>query len=174
MAETSIEVVSSCKNLFITSSAYTAGATGADIFIRNLDTGTTSTTSPYSMTYSSANGTGQIMVNVADLPGSGGVYEIKIYESGAVAAKKLVLIKCDIDCCLVKLTNELIDCACDCARCSTSLAKAQKIYLLLYSAQTAVENYNTATITNSGYAVDATNKYTKAREICDASCGCDC
>ena len=172
--KTSITVISSCKYLFITSSAYTPGALGAEVYIRNLETGTTSSTSPYTITYNGANNTGQVMVNIEDLPGAGGVFEITIVEDGATVAKKLVLIHCDIDCCLVKLTNELIDCACDCARCSTALAKAQKIFLLLNSAKTAVENYNEITITNSGYAVDAMNKYKKAKEICDATCGCDC
>lgn len=174
MASTTIKVVSSCKYLFIKSNAYTAGAATGEVSIRALSTGTTSSTSPYTLTYNGANNFGQVMVNVADLPGSGGVYELTIVENGGEVAKKLVIVKCDIDCCLVKLTNELIDCACDCAKCSTSLAKAQKIYLLLKSAETAAENYNVSTLTNEGYAVDAVNKYTKAKEICDASCGCDC
>ena len=174
MASTTIKVISSCKYLFIKSRAYTAGAVTGDIYIRNLQTGTYSSTSPYTIPYSGANNFGQVMVDIQDLPGAGGVYELDIREGGVTARKQLVIVKCDIDCCLVKLTNELIDCACDCAKCSTSLAKAQKIYLLLKSAETAAENYNVATITNSGYALDAMNKYKKAKEICDASCGCDC
>tara|TARA_R110002012_G_C11406852_1_gene586494 strand:+ start:30 stop:554 length:525 start_codon:yes stop_codon:yes gene_type:complete len=174
MASTTIKVISSCKYLFIKSRAYTAGAVTGDIYIRNLETGTYSSTSPYTISYSGANNFGQILVDVQDLPGAGGVYELDIREGGTTAKKQLAIVKCDIDCCLVKLTNELIDCACDCARCSTSLAKAQKIYLLLRSAETAAENYNVAEITNAGYALDAMNKYKKAKEICDASCGCDC
>jgi|21_taG_2_1085346.scaffolds.fasta_scaffold12443_2 hypothetical protein len=173
MASTTIKVISSCKYLFIKSNAYTSGAATGDLTITSL---TTSTASPntYSLTYNGPNNFGQVLVNIADLPGSGGVYEMEITENGGVVGKKLVLIHCDIDCCLVKLTNELIDCACDCAKCATSLAKAQKIFLLLKSAETAVETYNVSTITNPGYAIDATNKYKKAKEICDASCGCDC
>ena len=174
MAYTNAKVISSCKYLFIKSKPYTAGATSGDIYIRNLQTGTTSSTSPYNIPYSGPNNFGQVMVNVEDLPGAGGVYELDIHESGTSAKKQIVIVKCDIDCCLVKLTNELIDCACDCAKCATSLAKAQKIYLLLKSAETAAENYNVSTITNAGYALDAMNKYKKAKEICDASCGCDC
>ena len=173
MASTSIKVVSSCKYLFIKSKAYTSATTG-ELTITNLDTGTSSSNSPHTLTYNGPSNFGQVLIDVNDLPGSGGVYRITIEENGAPVKQQLVLVKCDIDCCLVKLTNELIDCACDCAKCATSLAKAQKIYLLIHSAETAIDMFNTSTISNQGYALDAKNKYKKAREICDASCGCDC
>ena len=173
MASTTIKVISSCKYLFVRSNAYNSGATTGQITVTSLETGTASGTI-YPLTYNGPNNFGQVMVNIADLPGTGGPYEFEFVENGGVVAKKLVLIHCNIDCCLVKLTNELIDCACDCAKCATSLAKAQKIFLLLKSAETAIENYNEVTTSNSGYAIDATNKYNKAKEICDASCGCDC
>jgi len=171
MAST-INVTSSCKFLYIKSNAYTAGATTGEITITDVQTGTDAS-SIYTLTYNGTNNFGQVLINTADLPSSGrGVFRLSIRENGGIVAKKLVLIKCDIDCCLVKLTNELIDCECDCAKCASSLAKAQKIFLLLHSSETAVENYNT--LSNEGYALDAMNKYKKAKEICDASCGCDC
>ena len=70
------------------------------------------------------------------------------------------------------MTNELIDCSCDCARCSKTLAKAQKIYLLLESAASAVEI--AADTQSDAYYQDILSKYKKAREICDNNCGCDC
>ena len=86
-----------------------------------------------------------------------------------------VLLHCDIDCCLTKLTNELIDCACDCAKCATSLAKAQKIFLLLQSANYALIQANDSEASaRPGFIQDANSKYLKAKEICDESCGCDC
>ena len=168
---TTIKIISSCKYLFIKSGSYTGAATGT-VTITN--TGTGISTSPYSLTYNGPGDFGQVMVDIADLSGPGGIYELDFQENSQTVSKKLVLLKCDIDCCLVKLTNELIDCACDCAKCATSLAKAQKIYLLIHSAETAIDMFNTSTISNQGYALDAKNKYKKAREICDASCGCDC
>ena len=88
---------------------------------------------------------------------------------------KAVLLHCDIDCCLTKLTNELIECACDCAKCATSLAKAQKIFLLLKSADYAIVQANDATVSaRPGFIQDANSKYLKAKEVCDTSCGCDC
>ena len=170
MAYTNIKVVSSCKYLFIKGKSYT-GANSATLKITSLHA--QGSTEVYTLNYSS-NGTGQLMVNIPDLPFSGGVYEIDIIENANSAAKKLVMIHCDIDCCLVKLTNELLDCECDCAKCASSLAKAEKIYLLLHSANTAIDLFNTATSSNSGYSLDAANKYKKAKELCDASCGCNC
>ena len=85
------------------------------------------------------------------------------------------LLHCDIDCCLTKLTNELIDCACDCAKCASSLAKAQKVYLLITSADYAIIQANEGSDSaRPGFIKDAKTKYLKAKEICDESCGCDC
>ena len=76
---------------------------------------------------------------------------------------------------ILNITNELIDCACDCAKCSSVLAKAQKIMLLLKSAEYSLKQSNVVgTTLKAGYITDANNKYTKAREVCDNSCGCDC
>jgi len=105
-----------------------------------------------------------------------GVITVISYINGAEKDRQTVILNCDIDCCLAKLTNELIDCACDCVRCSKTLAKAQKVMLLLKAAEYSVNqsnNFNNATLA-TGYITDAHNKYTKAREVCDNSCGCDC
>ena len=81
----------------------------------------------------------------------------------------------DLDCCLTKLTNELLECACDCLKCNSVLAKAQKIFLLIKSADYALSQINVLNPGSiAGYLLDAQNKYTKAKEICDESCGCDC
>jgi hypothetical protein len=170
MAYTNVNVISSCKYLFVKGNSYT-GANEATLKIKPLHA--QGSTEVYTLIYAS-NNAGQIMINIPDLPFSGGVYEIDIIENATSVAKKLVMIHCDIDCCLVKLTNELLDCECDCAKCASSLAKAEKIYLLLHSANTAIELFNNVNTSNSGYALDAANKYKKAKELCDASCGCNC
>ena len=54
-----------------------------------------------------------------------------------------------------------------------TMAKAQKVFLLLQSAQSAVEIASTD-VNNTGYYKDILAKYNKAKEICDNSCGCDC
>jgi len=69
----------------------------------------------------------------------------------------------------------LLACACDCPRCASTLAKAQKIFLLLRSAQSAVELAQTVEgSVNMGYYIDILNKYKKAVELCGSLCGCDC
>ena len=170
MAYTNVQVISSCKYIFIKGKSYT-GADNASIKIKPLHESGSEVS--YDLSYAS-NGVGQVMVNIPDLPFSGGVYEIDVIENGNSVTKKIIMIHCDLDCCLVKLTDELLDCECDCAKCATSLAKAEKIYLLVHAAKTAVDLNNTATLSNSGYALDAANKYKKAKELCDASCGCNC
>ena len=165
-----ISVLNSCEFLAVTASQYDSTVTGADIVITNIDPNIASSYTA-ALTYSS--GKGQINIPISNLSSPTGVFKVCVVEAGIVQACKPVLIKCDIDCCLVKLTDELIDCSCDCARCASTMAKAQKIFLLLASAQSAVEIAGTD-VTNSGYNVDILSKYKKAKEICDDSCGCDC
>tara|TARA_R100000315_G_C5165842_1_gene95613 strand:- start:54 stop:362 length:309 start_codon:yes stop_codon:yes gene_type:complete len=100
----------------------------------------------------------------------------ELEENGIIVSSKALLIHCDIDCCIVKLTNELLACECDCPKCSSALAKAQKVFLLLQSANAKVDEVNSeprgSTVT--GHYEDISDKYKKAREICDGSCGCEC
>ena len=132
-----------------------------------------------SPTFSLVDGSGPINypIAVTDISVQYGIVMIQLKTTAGVklGEPQAVLLHCDIDCCLTKLTNELIDCACDCARCSTSLAKAQKIFLLLTSADYAIRQANDApTSSRPGFIQDANSKYLKAKEICDESCGCNC
>lgn len=162
-----INVTNSCKILSLRANQYDTTSVDANIVFTNLEDGATHTVV---MAYTA--GKGRINVPVDNLPAANGVYRACLSENGIEYTCKPVLIKCNIDCCLTKLTNELIDCACDCPRCASSLAKAQKIFLLLESAASAVEIAG-ANQSNS-YFTDIYNKYKKAKEICDNSCGCDC
>ena len=55
------------------------------------------------------------------------------------------------------------------------LAKAQKVFLLIKSAEHALDQISAGSgPIQTGDLVDAHTKYTKAKEICDNSCGCDC
>tara|TARA_R100001463_G_scaffold83698_1_gene138266 strand:- start:229 stop:732 length:504 start_codon:yes stop_codon:yes gene_type:complete len=163
-----INVVNSCKLLAMNAKRYDPNSLQASIQITNVDS---SSSISVIMNYDAA-GRGRINVPVSNLPTSNGVYRACLSEDGIEYACIPVLIKCDIDCCLTKLTDELIDCSCDCARCATTLAKAQKIYLLLESAASAVEIASESQ--SQSYFEDILDKYKKAREICDNNCGCDC
>ena len=115
-------------------------------------------------------------IPVSELSVSSGIITVIVKTaSGTEVDRKTVLLHCDIDCCLTKLTNELIECSCDCAKCASSLAKAQKILLLLKSADYAIVQANDSEVNaRPGFILDANSKYLKAKEVCDNSCGCDC
>jgi hypothetical protein len=108
------------------------------------------------------------------LPGNG-VFTVQFYDTvtSLVTASSAIVVACDIDCCIAKQVNELIDCACECHRCSKALALAQEVYLLLYSAKVAAGKVDISTAAG-GYVLDAYKKYIKAKELCDLSCGCNC
>mgnify|MGYP003648358079 CR=1 FL=1 len=166
-----ISVFNSCKFLAISVSRYTATVNSADIVISNIDSNIAGSYTA-AVTYDTS-GNGNINIPVSNLSAANGAFKVCVVEDGIEIACKPILLKCDIDCCLVKLTDELIDCSCDCPRCASTMAKAQKIFLLLASAQSAVEIAGSNT-DNSGYHQDILVKYKKAKEICDNSCGCDC
>jgi len=165
-----VNVTNSCKILAVMGSRYDPSSISADVIITEAVPGGGSYTAV--MDYDASTGRGRINVPVVNLTVPYGAFKVCIVEGGTEYACKPILIHCDIDCCLAKLTNELLDCACDCPRCATALAKAQKIFLLLQSAESAVEIASASQA--SGYYTDIYEKYSKAKEICDNSCGCDC
>tara|TARA_R100000234_G_scaffold117205_1_gene95299 strand:+ start:69 stop:584 length:516 start_codon:yes stop_codon:yes gene_type:complete len=167
-----INVFNSCKFLAIRVKRYDPGATTADIVVSNIDPTITGSYTA-AVNYDAFTGRGIINIPTENLSSKNGVFKVCVVENSIEVACKPVLIKCDIDCCLVKLTDELIDCSCDCPRCAKTLAKAQKVFLLLQSAQSAVDIASTD-VNNTGYHLDILEKYNKAKEICDNSCGCDC
>ena len=105
--------------------------------------------------------------------GGNGVFEVQWDVAAVLTDANGLVVHCDIDCCLAALTRELVECDCNCAKCSKALAKAQKIFLLLNSAQRAASLLD-ITSYNTGYLQDAYDKYNTAKDICDLSCGCDC
>ena len=163
-----IKVTNSCNVLVITASRYDITSLQANITITDLYDGGNYTAV---LNYDAA-GNGTVSVPVSSLSASYGAFKACLLEGNVTYVCKPILLNCDIDCCLVKLTNELIDCSCDCPRCASALAKAQKIFLLLKSAKSAVEIAGDTQ--GSGYFEDILSKYLKAKEICDNSCGCDC
>ena len=166
-----VQSLNACTVISVNADSYT-GHAPAEIKFTELDTGSVYT---QILNYSGSPLSGQTNILVSDLPASNGAYKVSLYESGAEVARRPLLLHCDIDCCLSKLTNELIDCACDCPKCSSALAKAQKVFLLLQSALSSAELATTQLGSrNSGYYTDILEKYLKAKSICDNSCGCNC
>ena len=73
---------------------------------------------------------------------------------------------CEIYCCIAALVQSAIDCHCQCDRCDEDLKKAEKVDLLIKSAQHSA--YSDTNIT------DAVNKYNKAKDFCTETCACGC
>tara|TARA_R110002012_G_scaffold197044_1_gene365563 strand:+ start:477 stop:989 length:513 start_codon:yes stop_codon:yes gene_type:complete len=166
-----VKVSNDCKILVIHGKSYVSGSSG-EISITNVDTGAAIFPNPV-IVFSGANNVGSVHIDIGTFPSPNGLYKICLIENSVEQVCKPILIHCDLDCCLTKLTNELLACACDCPKCSTTLAKAQKIFLLLQSALSTV-SIASADSSNQGYYTDILNKYKKAVELCDSSCGCDC
>ena len=165
-----VKTVSSCKNISINVRPITTATTGS-IKITSLTSGGVTT---HSVAFSGP--VTKLLLPVSSLAASTGAFKLRLFEGTTKTSTKALLIHCDIDCCLTKLTNELLACECDCPKCASALSKAQKVFLLLQSAIATVEEVNSdprgSTIT--GYYSDINDKYIKAKEICDNSCGCDC
>ena len=158
-----VNAAASCKNIFVILN-YTSSQT--QTFSLDVTNGTSSILSVANPTFTIPPNSGPISypIPLSDLSISNGVVDVVISLQGSIYEKQAVLIHCDIDCCLSKLTNELIDCACDCAKCSSSLAKAQKVFLLLQSADYAIVQANDTSdaAVRSGFITDANSKYLKA------------
>ena len=119
-------------------------------------------------------GTGSMVVPTSNFTTSNGVYQLKLQDSAGDVAYAAALGHCDLDCCLAKKTNELLECSCSCDKCSTILAQAHRIFLLIKAAETAVAQVGSDVTKNQGLIIDAESKYSKALELCGSSCGCNC
>ena len=166
-----VQVHTSCEFLTIRTKSYINASSGT-ITITHYDTGAIYSTTIY---FSGQGGYGVITIPTSVLSSQYGLYKVCLIEEGEEQTCNPVLIACDIDCCLTDLVNELLACACDCPKCASSLAVAQKVFLLLQAANSSATLASaTYGSTNPGYYQDISNKYQKAVELCDTSCGCDC
>ena len=75
------------------------------------------------------------VVTAAEIGGGNGIYVVNHVFEGSIFARAAVLLSCDILCCLASKMNELLKCDCDCTKCADQLAEAQKIFLLLKTAE---------------------------------------
>jgi len=72
---------------------------------------------------------------------------------------------CELYCCIAKLVESGISCTCNCSKCDDDIRTAEQIHLLVKSAESAA---------TQGTVTDAIDKYTKAKSLCDTTCGCGC
>jgi hypothetical protein len=163
-------LISNCSTVTVTVTDTLAGLSTSDA-ISIIDYSGTYATGNQSVVGLPANGFMDVIVTV---PGNG-VFTLDFKQDNGGGLSTVdtagLVVACDIDCCLAELTEELMGCSCDCPKCSTTLAKTQKIFLLLNSAIADAGLYD---LSNTGYILGAYNKYTKAKSMCTGLCGCDC
>ena len=56
----------------------------------------------------------------------GGILVVKHIVDGQVVSTEAILSGCDILCCLAKKMEDLLDCNCECMKCSDDLVSTQK------------------------------------------------
>ncbi len=106
--------------------------------------------------------------------GYGGVMTVVHLEAGTVVSTSAVLVSCDILCCLAKKMEDLLDCNCECMKCSDDLVSAQKIFLLLKTAEAELATASGTLLERNAIIANAEKKYNKAAEMCSGHCGCNC
>jgi len=156
-----------CKYIAIGATETIGSNFGAEIVITD-DFGAVVTITT-SFTFSGAEASHTLSIPL--VASSYGVFKVELKQNSILIATTAVVSHCDVDCCLATLTNSLLDCSCECTTCAPSLAKAQKVFLLIKSAEDAALSYDGS---SSTYLTDAYNKYKKAVALCNLSCGCGC
>ena len=106
--------------------------------------------------------------------GYGGIMTVTHLEAGVEVATSALLVSCDILCCLAKKMEDLLDCNCECMKCSDDLVSAQKIFLLLKTAEAELATASGTLLERNAVIANAEKKYNKAAEMCSGHCGCNC
>ena len=116
------------------------------------------------------------VIQTSVLGTNNGVFHVKHLYDDRVMNHTIVLGTCDVLCCLAKKMDELLDCNCDCTKCASQLADAQKIFLLIKAAESELAAYAGGGVLLNTEAViaNAEKKYNKAVEMCGGHCGCNC
>jgi hypothetical protein len=117
------------------------------------------------------------VVNASQVSGKNGIYLVEHFSDGTLLTKGAILFACDVLCCIASKLNELLDCDCDCNKCSPHFVEAQKIFLLLKTAEADLANAgdNGNTLEQIQAVIDnAEEKYKTAQDMCAGHCGCNC
>ena len=94
-----------------------------------------------------------------------GVINIKVAPTVGDPIYGSAVASCELYCCVAKLVEEGINCTCNCSKCDDDIKTAEKVHLLIKSAEASA---------NKGNDTDALDKYNKAKNYCTSTCGCGC
>ena len=103
---------------------------------------------------------------------AGGLYKVEVRDSNGNSEKKFAVSTCAVDKCLVLLTDKLLACGCTDPACAAMLDKAQKVMLLIKSAEATAARI--VAEDEEIFANDANLQYTKAVQMCEGNCDCGC
>lgn len=159
--------------------SYTADCNKIIISVTNAPSGQNTiqiTNGTNSATYDFTEESSTRVVTAAEIGGGNGIYVVNHVVDGSIFARAAVLLSCDILCCLASKMNELLKCDCDCTKCADQLSEAQKIFLLLKTAESELALADEAgTIQQIQAVIDsAQEKYLTAQDMCAGHCGCNC
>jgi len=164
-----VKITNDCKTII----SKIKNAQGATTGTLNFTNGSAS----HSVDVGIANGKATVTTPTSTIGAENGVFHVELLVNGAPLFQGAVIGNCDVLCCLAKKVDKLLDCSADCSKCATELAEAQKIYLLMKSAETELSTMAGGPNNQSlapAIIANAEKKYNKAVEICGGHCGCDC
>lgn len=162
-----VSISADCKTISYTVTSGAVGTVAITITAPDLTT--------YTDSLSLSSGTADGTFTTVTATSQHGVYQIQAVDADNAVGKGAVMSACNLDCCITKKTNELLDCDCDCEKCSALLAQTQKIFIMKQAADYNLEKYNAKTGGyNIAYVSAAQAMYNKILAICNDTCGCDC
>jgi len=103
---------------------------------------------------------------------SGGVYRVDVTDTKGVVTTRFIVSTCAVDKCLVLLTDKLLSCGCSDPACAALMDKAQKVMLLVKSAEATAERI--MKVEDHLLVSDANSQYQKAVQVCEGNCDCGC
>jgi hypothetical protein len=81
---------------------------------------------------------------------------------------------CDLDCCMAKKIDKLLECGCGCVKCNDSLTQAERVHLLIAGIRADLSQIGSDNAINTAVYTKAIQKYKKGLELCSDGCGCSC
>jgi len=103
-----------------------------------------------------------------------GIFKVKVTDAQGENQYDAALGKCDLNCCIAKKLDTILDCDCSCKKCNSDLLTAERIQLLILGIEADLAQIGSDTEKNAAFYTTAERKYAKALELCSDDCGCSC
>jgi len=103
-----------------------------------------------------------------------GIFKVKVTDAQGENQYAAALGKCDLNCCIAKKLETILDCDCSCKKCNSDLLTAERVQLLILGIEADLAQIGSDTEKNAAFYTTAERKYAKALELCSDDCGCSC